>query len=160
MSVIDGLVEWNRSRREVPPATGPHPSRRLAILTCMDARIDPARLFGVEPGDAHVIRNAGAVVTDDVVRSLLVSQSALGTRAVVVIAHTSCGMEGLDEAMLVSELEAGTGWRADQSFGGFEDVRDHVRESVRRLRSHPGLRGEVRGFVLDITTGALDEVHV
>ena len=138
----------------------PQPTRRLAIVTCMDVRIDPTTCFGVRDGDAHVIRNAGGVVTDDVIRSLALSQSALGTREVMVIQHTECGVCAPD-AELADAVEGATGSRPDFALGGFTDAEAEVRASVRRLRESPYLpaRDAIRGFIYDVRTGALTEVE-
>ena len=132
------------------------PARKVAVVTCMDARIDPAAILGLELGDVHVIRNAGGTVTEDVLRSLAVSQRRLDTTEVMVVQHTSCGMLGLDEAA----LEAEVGERPRDGFGGFDDLDQSVREGVDRIyRSKLTLHGnDVRGFVYDVKTGRLREV--
>lgn len=137
------------------------PARQLAIVTCMDARIDPPAAMGLLLGDAHVIRNAGAVVSDDVLRSLVLSQRLLGTQAVAVIAHTQCALGSLDDGELRSALEAETGQAPSFAFGAFSELEDHVRDQVERVRSCPWLphRGEVRGYVLDISDGSLRAVE-
>ncbi len=127
----------------------------------MDARVDPYRILGLELGDAHVIRNAGGVVTDEVIRSLTISQHKLGTTEVVLIGHTSCGLEGLDGDEFASTLDEETGQPRDWSIGAFEDVEESVSQGVERIKSNPFLtRAEsVRGFVYDVNTGALREVE-
>jgi carbonic anhydrase len=136
------------------------PRRGVAVLTCMDARIEPARLLGLEEGDAHVIRNAGGLVTDDALRSLAISQRALGTREVVVIQHTGCGMLDFSDAGFRAELEQETGARPGWAVEGFSDLEQSVEGSVRALRESPFLprRDSIRGFVLDVATGRLREV--
>lgn len=138
------------------------PSRQVVLVTCMDARIDPAAALGLVPGDAHVLRNAGGLVTDDVVRSLAISQHALGTREVMVVQHTRCGMHGLDENALALEIEAAAGHapNANVRFGAFVDLDTSVRASVARLRSTDLLlhRDRIRGFVYEVETGGLREV--
>jgi carbonic anhydrase len=136
------------------------PGLGVAIVTCMDARIDPARLFGVGSGDAHVLRNAGGLVTDDVVRSLAVSQHKLGTRAVLVIQHADCGMEKATEEELVAELTAHAGTPPPWKVGAFSGVDASVRRSLAVLRESPFLvaRDDVRGFVFVEATGELREV--
>ena len=137
------------------------PARKLAVVVCMDARIAVARALGLEEGDAHVIRNAGGIVTDQEIRSLAISQRKLGTEEVMLIHHTRCGMLGFDDQAFARELEEDTGqapvWRA----GGFEDVESNVRESRRRVRESPYLpptaRG--RGFGYEVETGRLREVE-
>ena len=125
----------------------------------MDARVDPARLLGLEEGDAHVIRNAGGVASDDAIRSLAISQRRLGTTEIVVIQHTDCGMESLSEDELSRELERDAGEPPPWPLHAFEDVEQSVRDSVRRIRETPFVPGtEVRGFVYDVRTGELSEV--
>jgi carbonic anhydrase len=136
------------------------PARRLAVLACMDARIDVHRVLGLEPGDAHVLRNAGGAVTDDAIRSLAVSQRALGTDEIVLIRHTDCGMLGFDDERFRGELEQETGarpgWRADD----FHDLDEGVRAGVAALRESPFLASrQVRGFVYEVETGRLREVE-
>ncbi len=137
------------------------PTRAIAVVTCMDARIDPAAALGLEPGEAHVLRNAGAAVTDDVIRSLAISQRLLGTREVMVIGHTLCGMQGLDEHELTAELAAKAGVTPAWAIESFADLDDGVRGSVERVRQSPFLehRDRVRGFVYDVRTGGLREVR-
>lgn len=136
------------------------PSKKLAIVACMDARIRVHELLGLREGDAHVIRNAGGVVTDDTIRSLAVSQRKLGTQSVMVIQHTQCGMNGLDEEAFRSELARDAGAEPDWPIGAFPDLEQSVRESVERLSSSPYLlhRDAVRGFVYDVRSGRLREV--
>jgi carbonic anhydrase len=136
------------------------PKLGVAILTCMDARIDPVRIFGLQPGDAHVLRNAGGVVTEDVIRSLMVSQRMLGTRAVMLIHHTRCGALGLQEEAVKAQVAAEVGMRPPFALEGFSDLDADVRQSLARIRHSPFLphRGAVRGFVLDIDDGRLREV--
>lgn len=142
-----------------PTVPGP-PQLGVAIVTCMDARIDPARMFGLKPGDAHVLRNAGGVVTDDVLRSLLLSQRFLGSRAVMVIHHTKCGVLNLSDDKVKAELEAEVGIRPSFSLEGFTDLEADVRQSMARIRHCPFLphRDDIRGFVLDVDDGQLREV--
>jgi carbonic anhydrase len=139
------------------------PTRQVVLVTCMDARIDPAHALGLVPGEAHVLRNAGGLVTDDVERSLAISQHALGTREVMVVQHTECGMHLLDENALALQIEAsaGTPPNANVRFGAFMDLDSSVQASVARLRaSHLLLhRDRVRGFVYEVDTGKLREVH-
>ncbi|MFN2462983.1 MAG: beta-class carbonic anhydrase [Candidatus Dormibacteria bacterium] len=143
-------------------ASSATPRRALAIVTCMDARVDPQRALGVEQGDAHVLRNAGAFVSQDILRSLVLSQRLLGTRAVAVIAHTECGLRSLREDELASALGTETGERPPFTFGSFEDVDEHVVRQVETVRGCPWLphAEDVRGYVLDVTDGSLREVVV
>lgn len=139
------------------------PARRVAVVTCMDARIDVYAALGLQPGEAHVIRNAGGVVTDDVLRSLAISQRKLGTRDVMVVHHTKCGMLGLDDAGFVAELTEAAGTPPAWQPGGIDDLEADVRESVARLTASPYLTGsgdggEVRGFLFDVDSGRLSEI--
>ncbi|HEY8526219.1 MAG TPA: carbonic anhydrase [Acidimicrobiales bacterium] len=161
MSVVDELLAANAAFVETfSPQPSPVPSRRLAIATCMDARIDVFAALGLELGDAHVIRNAGAVVTRDLVRSLVVSQHRLQTREILVMGHTGCGMEGLDEDAMADELAAATGARPALALGGFADVAESVARSVELIRATPFLpyRDAVRGAVYEVETGRVREV--
>jgi carbonic anhydrase len=135
------------------------PRLRVAILTCMDARIDPARVLGLEPGDAHVIRNAGGIVTDDVLRSLSISQHHLGTEEIVVIQHTQCGLLTFSDEAFASDLERATGHRPSWTAGTFDDLDASVREGVRRIQQDPFIprTQNVRGFVYDVANGRLRE---
>jgi carbonic anhydrase len=130
----------------------PHPAHAVALLTCMDARIDPALALGLVPGDAHVLRNAGGIVTADAERSIAVSQRALGTREVMVVQHTRCGMHGLEATAL--GLPPGT------PLGAFDDLETSVRSSVARLRASELLlhRDDIRGFVYEVETGRVREL--
>ena len=126
----------------------------------MDCRIDPLTMAGLEVGEAHVIRNAGALVTADVRRSLALSQRKLGTAEVWVVAHTGCGALGLDDDAFLDEIEADVGRRPDWVPGGFESLEEAVRDGVDAVRQDPTLNsGAVRGFVLDISSGELTEVE-
>ena len=136
------------------------PTRRLAVVTCMDARIDPARLLGLEPGEAHVLRNAGGAITADVRRSLVISQRLLGTSAIKIIRHTGCGMLGLDEA-LRDDLAAEVGEHVDWQVHGFDDLEGDLLAALDELRADPFLlhTDEIHGYVYDVEkTGQLIEV--
>jgi len=126
----------------------------------MDARIDPQRALGLEQGDAHVLRNAGAAVTDDVLRSLVLSQRLMATTTVVIMAHTDCGLRKVHDDALAAELEAETGAAPPFAFGSFFDLDEHVRLQVERVRACPWLpaRDDVRGCVLDIASGSVRAV--
>lgn len=158
MDIVEELLSRVESQ-DNSTVPGP-PKLAVAIVTCMDARIDPARMFGLAPGDAHVLRNAGGVVTDDVLRSLLLSQRFLGTRAVMVIHHTKCGVLNLSDDKVKADLEAEIGLRPTFSLEGFSDLDADVRQSMARLRHCPFLphRDSIRGFVLDVDDGQLREV--
>jgi carbonic anhydrase len=136
------------------------PAQRIAIVACMDARLDPARVLGIELGDAHVIRNAGGVVTDDVIRSLAVSQHHLGTEEIMLLHHTRCGMQTFTDEEFADTLERGTGERPAWSARTFEDLEEDVRDSIRRIRESPFIprRDSVRGFVYEVETGRVREV--
>ena len=163
MGTIDDLLgnndDYARAMRHGD--LGSPPAKKLAVVACMDARIDVHRVLGLEPGDAHVIRNAGGIVTEDVLRSLVVSQHALGTRQVVLIHHTECGMLGLDEAALNARVEREAGTAPDFPLGGFPDIEESLAGSVERIEASPYLQTEaVRGFVYDVRTGRLEEPEI
>ncbi len=136
------------------------PSRRLAIVTCMDCRIDLEAAIGLRPGEAHVLRNAGGIVTDDVIRSLALSQRKLGTREVMLIHHTDCGLEKISDGEFRAELEEAAGEAPNFPIGAFADVEDSVRESVRRVRESPFVphRDAVRGYVYDVNAHQLRKI--
>ncbi len=138
------------------------PTRHLAIVTCMDSRIDSFRIFGLDSGEAHILRNAGGLASDDMLRSLVLSQRLLQTREIVLMHHTQCGLHGADEPKLRAELAADTGEQPAYEFGAFEDLDEAVRAAIRRVREHRFLphRDRVRGFVYDVDTGHLREVIV
>ncbi|MXW94496.1 MAG: carbonic anhydrase [Acidimicrobiaceae bacterium] len=135
------------------------PARRLAVVACMDARLDVLRILGLRAGEAHIIRDAGGVATDDVIRSLCLSQRALGTREVVLVHHTDCGLQLIDEDRFLAELEAETGSRPSWPLETFADPYEDVAESIRRLRSSPFLphKDHIWGFVYDVDDGKLHE---
>jgi carbonic anhydrase len=136
------------------------PGRHVAVVACMDARINPYGLLGLTEGDAHVIRNAGGVITDDVVRSLAISQRLLGTREIVLVHHTDCGMLTFTDLELTSAIEADVGVRPPWSPESFTDPAADVRQSLTRVRLSPFIphKDLVRGFVYDVATGTLHEV--
>jgi carbonic anhydrase len=138
------------------------PRRRLAVVTCMDSRLDVFAALGLRDGEAHVLRNAGGVITDDVIRSLSVSQRRLGTRAVMLIHHTDCGMQTLTDDGFRAELQEATGVAPSFAIESFVDLDADVRQSILRVRRSNFLlhRDRVRGFVYDVDTHALREVHV
>ncbi|HET7182496.1 MAG TPA: carbonic anhydrase [Candidatus Limnocylindrales bacterium] len=128
-------------------------------MTCMDARIDVEDALGIRVGDAHIIRNAGGLATEDAIRSLVVSQQLLGTREIIVIAHTKCGLLGVDEPALRRRIEDSTGSSTAMGFGAFEDLEAMVREQVEVLRDEPVLlETEVRGLIYEVETGRLRPV--
>lgn len=161
MSVTDGLLENNkRFASGFSVRTGAHGGTRVAVVACMDARLDPARALGLESGDAHVIRNAGGVITEDVVRSLVVSQRLLGTEEIVLVHHTDCGMLGFRDDPVKDEIEAETGLRPPFALEAFTDVEHDVRQSIARIRTNAFIpkKDAVRGFVYDVDSGRLHEV--
>ena len=135
------------------------PRRQLAIVTCMDCRINPLVTAGLEVGEAHIIRNAGAVVTADVRRSLALSQRALKTKEVWIVMHTECGVLGLNDKEFLDQIESEVGMRPDWTPGGFESLRAGVRDGVDRVRADPVLKSSVvRGFILELDSDELVEV--
>ena len=137
------------------------PKRRFAVLTCMDARLDPAKALGLEEGDAHVIRNAGGRASDDALRSLVISQQLLGTREVLVVHHTDCGMATFTNDQLRDKLRAALGVDpGDTDFLPFADIEQSVRDDVATIRASPLISTDVRitGYVYDVWTGRLSEV--
>lgn len=162
MSAIDSLLRKNRKYAAGfdEASLSPIPVKQLAVVACMDARIETGRLLGLEEGQAHVIRNAGGIVTDDVVRSLLLSQRLLETREIMLIQHTGCGMLGLEDDELAEQVEKETGNRPPFEIGGFDDVEDSVRDSIARLKASPFIQDKaIRGFVYEVETGRLREVE-
>jgi carbonic anhydrase len=137
------------------------PSKRVAVLACMDARLMPTRLLGLVEGEAHILRNAGGVVTDDAIRSLSLSQHLLGTEEIVLIHHTDCGLLRVTDEEFAEKLEDETGRRPAWSAGTFSDVERSVRDSIARLRQSPFIacKDSIRGFVYDVRTGELREVR-
>ena len=137
------------------------PGKHTAIVACMDARIETGRLLGLQEGDAHVIRNAGGVVTEDVLRSLVISQRLLGTTEIVLIHHTDCGMVTFRDDDVKARIEADTGLRPSFALEAFPDAEEDVRQSIRRIQTCPFIpvKDRIRGFVYDVETGRLNEVH-
>ena len=162
MSTIDELLrDAERHAASAPGSSRPRqPSRRVTVLTCMDTRLNPYDLLGLEPGDAHILRNAGGVATDDALRSLSLSQRLLGTREVMVVQHTDCGLDGLDAEAFARDLERETGVRPPWPIEAFDDIDESVRRSLARIRSSPFVphSDAVRGFVYDVAAGRLREV--
>ena len=136
------------------------PATKVAVLACMDARLDPARALGLEEGDAHVIRNAGGVVTDDEIRSLAISQNLLGTEEIVLMHHTGCGMLNFTDAEFKDRMEELHGARPEWDSEAFADIEASVRESRRRIDASPFIphKESIRGFVYEVETGRLREV--
>ena len=163
MSVIDEVLAANETyshTHELRRLT-PRPERKLAILTCMDTRLS-IRTLGLKTGDAHIIRNAGGIVTDDSLRSLLVSHYLLGTAEFMVVNHTDCGLMRTTEQDLRAQIENSTGTTAiaPARFYTFQDLDENVRQQLQKLRLHPWIPKKValRGFVYDVVTGRLREI--
>ena len=158
----DELIE--RNRESASRLDGTHfdvrPSRSLAVVACMDSRMDIFAILGLENGEAHIIRNAGGAVTDDTIRSLCLSQRYLGTREIVLLHHTDCGLYNLDEPAFKAELEDELGVRPEWALESFNDPYADVRQSMRRLELSPFVTqtNHVRGFVYNVDSGLLDEV--
>jgi carbonic anhydrase len=164
MSVIDEVLQANSvyAQTHEPRSTTPRPQRGLAVLTCMDTRLS-IRTLGLQSADAHIIRNAGGIVTDDSLRSLLVSHYLLGTEEFMVINHTDCGLMHATEQGLRAHIEKSTGTAAiaPARFYAFQDIDQNVRHQLQKLRTHPWIPKTVvlRGFVYDVTSGLLREIH-
>ncbi len=159
-SAIDELLDNAAAHHASGGPSAQAGPKHVAIVTCMDARIDPVRIFGLGHGEAYVLRNAGGLVTDDVLRSLVLSQRRLGTREVLLMHHTGCGLLGTDEPALRAEIVADTGHAPPYGFGAFADVDAAVRAAITTVRGHAFLphRDRVRGFVYDVQTGRVREV--
>jgi carbonic anhydrase len=153
-------VASGRAGELAAPGLSPRPRRKVAVLSCMDTRIDLFPMLGIERGDAHIIRNAGGLATDDAIRSLSVSQRLLGTEEIVVVMHDGCGLLGASEDEYARSLAA-DGARPSWRLGAFEDVEKALRDSLARLRSAPELpaRERIRGLVFDPETGTLRELR-
>ena len=164
MDLVDELVSNNRAFAGSLPHEhlDVRPSRRLAVVTCMDSRLNVFAALGLGDGEAHVLRNAGGVITDDMIRSLAVSQRRLGTRDVMLIHHTDCGMLRLTDDGFRAELQEASGVAPAFAIESFTDLEADVRQSILRVRRSPFLlhRDAVRGFVYDVDTRLLREVHV
>jgi carbonic anhydrase len=162
VSAIDELLQNNETYAEsfdkgsLPAA----PAKKVAVLACMDARFDVHKVLGLEEGDAHVIRNAGGFVTEDAIRSLIISQRKLGTEEIILLHHTQCGMLGLAEDELKDQLREETGAHPPFDLGAIDDLEESVRTSIRKIVDNPFIAstGEVRGFIYDVKTGRLSEV--
>jgi carbonic anhydrase len=163
VSVVDELLARNADYAAAFDAgeLDAAPALRLAIVACMDARLDPHRMLGLREGDAHVIRNAGGIATEETMRSLAISQHVLGTREIMLIHHTRCGLQGLDRQAFAAELDRASGGAPrDWTIGAFEDVADSVRASIAAIRASPFIphTDRVHGFVYEVETGRLREV--
>jgi carbonic anhydrase len=162
MSATDHLLHTNASFVGTYPGGRPkQPKLRLTIIECMDSRIDTFSALGLQIGDAHIIRNGGGLITDDVLRSLAISQRALGTQSVMIMHHTDCGMHGFDDTAFRAELAAESGQEPTWDVPGFTDIEGKVRESLAAVRNCGWIlhRDDVRGFVYDVQTGKITEVQ-
>jgi carbonic anhydrase len=162
MTVIDELLENATSYAEVfdKGDLGIPPAKKIAIVACMDARLDPGALLGLEEGDAHVIRNAGGVITDDEIRSLAISQRLLGTEEIMLIHHTDCGMLTFTDDDLRRQIQDDCGVKPAWAAEAFDDLDEDVRQSVARIKASPFIprKDKIRGFVYDVETGRVREV--
>jgi len=161
MSVTDELLANNQ--RYANGFTGPlpmPPAKGVAVVACMDARLNVYAMLGLEEGQAHVIRNAGGVITDDGIRSLAISQRLLGTREIILIHHTDCGMLTFTDDDFKAAIQADTGIKPAWSAEAFSDLDTDVRQSIARIKASPFIpqKDSVRGFVFDVATGKLNEV--
>lgn len=136
------------------------PGKKVAVLACMDARLDPAKALGLEEGDAHVIRNAGGVASEDAIRSLVISQRLLGTESIVLVHHTDCGMETFSDDAVKDQILADTGLRPSFALEAFPKAEDDVRHTKARIEASPFIpnKSDIRGFVYEVETGRLREV--
>jgi len=163
MGTTEDLLENNKKYAAGFKKAGLHiaPAKKTAVVACMDARIEIGRLLGVEEGDIHVIRNAGGVVTDDVIRSLMISQRKQGTTEIVLIHHTDCGMLAFSDAEMKEEVYDDTGIRPPFAIDAFANLEDDVRQSMARIKASPFIphKDRVRGFVFEVETGFLREVR-
>lgn len=165
MSKTDEVLQANEnySRNFKLGALPMPPARKLAIVACMDARLTVEPALGLKPGDAHIIRNAGGIVTEDALRSLIISHHLLGTEEFIIINHTDCGMLTFKDADLRSRLQASTGTVAAEPkhFHAFGDLEENVRRQIEKVKSHPWIPNHipVRGFIYDVKTGRLGEVE-
>src|SRR5260370_33329602 len=164
MSVTDELVRTNESyaRKFDKGGLAMPPARHVAILACMDARLDVHKILGLDEGDAHVIRNAGGVATDDAIRSIVISQRLLGTKEIILIHHTDCGMLTFKDDEVKRQIESEVGIRPAFALAAFPDLEEDVRQSIARIQASPFIpnKSSVRGFIYDVRSGKLDEVKI
>ena len=163
MSVTDDLLAHNATYTESFEGPLPlPPAKKLAVLACMDARLNVYALLGLNEGESHVIRNAGGVVTDDEIRSLAISQRLLGTEEIILIHHTDCGMLTFTDDEFKKSIQDETGIKPEWAAESFNDLDEDVRQSVNRIKASPFIpkKDSVRGFVFDVATGKLNEVSV
>jgi carbonic anhydrase len=137
------------------------PAKKVAVLACMDARLDPAKALGLQEGDAHVIRNAGGVASEDALRSLVISQRLLGTEEIILIHHTDCGMETFSDDAVKDQILADTGLRPNFALEAFPKADDDVKQTAARIKASPFIpKKNVRGFVYEVETGNLREINL
>ena len=164
MSVTDDLVRNNESyARKFDKGDLPMPpAKHLAVLACMDARLDVHKILGLNEGDAHIIRNAGGVATDDAIRSLVISQRLLGTKEIVLVHHTDCGMLTFTDDEVKGQIQSETGIRPHFALESFKNLEDDVLQSTARIHASPFIpnKSSVRGFIYDVKSGQLKEVKV
>jgi carbonic anhydrase len=161
MTATDDLLANNAQYAASFPGPLPlPPAKGVAVLACMDARLDVYRLLGLQAGDAHVIRNAGGVVTDDAIRSLTISQRLLGTTEIVLVHHTDCGMLTFTDDSFRADVQRDTGIKPHWSPEAFADLEEDIRQSIARIKASPFVpsKDSVRGFIFDVGTGKLTEV--
>ena len=162
MSVTDELLRKNDSYAHGFDQGGlpMPPANHVAVVACMDARLDVHRILGLKEGDAHVIRNAGGAITDDAIRSLVISQRLLGTKEIILIHHTDCGMLTFKDDEVKRQIESEVGIRPAFALEAFANVEEDVRQSIARVQANPFIpnKSSVRGFVYDVRTGKLNEV--
>jgi carbonic anhydrase len=161
MSSTDGLIannatyaaNFDKGDLQLPP------SAKVAVLACMDARLDPAKALGLQEGDAHVIRNAGGVASEDALRSLVISQRLLGTEEIILIHHTDCGMETFSDDQVKDQILSDTGLRPSFALEAFPKAEDDVRQTAARINANPFVvHKNIRGFVYEVESGRLREV--
>jgi carbonic anhydrase len=151
----DYAASFSKGDLPLPPAS------KVAVLACMDARLDPAKVLGLQEGDAHVIRNAGGVASEDAIRSLVISQRLLGTEEIILIHHTGCGMETFKDDDVKAQIHADTGLRPNFALEAFPDAEEDVRHTAARLKASPFIPSKnIRGFVYEVETGKLREVDL
>jgi carbonic anhydrase len=151
-------------RKRIIMASNNKPKDKLVLITCMDTRINPYALFGISSGEAHILRNAGGIVTEDVIRSILLSMHALGTNQIMIVKETNCGLTGLNDNTFRTDLmnKFKTDTVVPQQFYGFQDLKENIKHQMQKIKNHPWIPAstQVRGFILDIKTGGLSEVRI
>jgi carbonic anhydrase len=163
MTVTDDVLKANEKYQWKfdKGSLAPHPAKKLAVLACMDARLNVEEVLGLKTGDAHIIRNAGGIATEDALRSLIISHHLLGTEEVIILNHTECGMLTFNDHDLLQQLEEKTGTAAvaPVHFHSFKNLEDNVRQQIARIQHHPyANKLQVRGFIYDVKTGKLNEI--